>query len=61
MEKEEIDVDILDKTHIFHVGSLSLTEQPGKRIPHIMRPARQKKKEVLSRHDHELQSLFMEG
>ena len=25
MEKEEIDVDILDRTHIFHVGSLSLT------------------------------------
>ena len=25
MEKEEIDVDILDKTHIFHVGSLSVS------------------------------------
>lgn len=48
MEKEEIDVDILDKTHIFHVGSLSLTEQPA-RDTHIMRSGAQKKKEVLSR------------
>ena len=30
MEKEEIDVDILDKTCIFHIGSLSLTEQPAR-------------------------------
>ncbi|MDD2971268.1 MAG: carbohydrate kinase [Lachnospiraceae bacterium] len=30
MQKEEIDVDILDKTNIFHVGSLSLTDQPSR-------------------------------
>ena len=30
IEKEEIDVDILDRTHIFHVGSLSLTDQPAR-------------------------------
>ena len=30
MEKEEMDVDILDKTYIFHIGSLSLTEQPAR-------------------------------
>lgn len=30
IQKEEIDVDILDNTHIFHVGSLSLTEQPSR-------------------------------
>lgn len=30
IEKEEIDIEILDKTQIFHVGSLSLTEQPAR-------------------------------
>lgn len=30
MQKEEIDVDILDCTNIFHVGSLSLTEEPSR-------------------------------
>ena len=30
IEKEEIDVDVLDRSHIFHVGSLSLTEQPAR-------------------------------
>lgn len=30
IEKEEIDVDILDRTNIFHVGSLSLTSQPAR-------------------------------
>lgn len=30
LEKEEMDVDILDKTCIFHIGSLSLTEQPAR-------------------------------
>ena len=30
IEKEEINVDILDQTKIFHVGSLSLTEQPAR-------------------------------
>ena len=30
MEKEEMDVDILDHTGIFHVGSLSLTNEPSR-------------------------------
>lgn len=30
IQKEEIDVDVLDQTNIFHVGSLSLTEQPAR-------------------------------
>ena len=30
IQKEEIDVEILDRTQIFHVGSLSLTEQPAR-------------------------------
>ncbi|MBS4815061.1 MAG: carbohydrate kinase [Clostridium sp.] len=30
IQKEEIDIDILDNTNIFHVGSLSLTEQPAR-------------------------------
>lgn len=43
MEKEEIDVDILDKTHIFHVGSLSLTEQPARDTTHYaIRRAKEK-------------------
>lgn len=28
--KEEIDVDVLDNTNIFHVGSLSLTDEPAR-------------------------------
>lgn len=30
IQKEELDIDILDRTNIFHVGSLSLTEQPSR-------------------------------
>lgn len=30
MQKEEIDVDILDCTNIFHVGSLPLTDEPSR-------------------------------
>lgn len=30
IQKEEIDVDILDNTEIFHVGSLSLTSEPAR-------------------------------
>ena len=30
IEKEEIDIEILDRTQIFHAGSLSLTEQPAR-------------------------------
>ena len=30
IQKEEINIDILDNTHIFHVGSLSLTGQPAR-------------------------------
>ena len=30
IQKEEIDIDILNHTNIFHVGSLSLTEQPAR-------------------------------
>ena len=29
IQKEELDTDILDHTNIFHVGSLSLTDQPA--------------------------------
>lgn len=30
IQKEEIDIEVLDRTNIFHVGSLSLTDQPSK-------------------------------
>lgn len=30
IQKEEIDIEVLDRTNIFHVGSLSLTEQPAR-------------------------------
>lgn len=30
IQKEEVDVDVLDNTNIFHVGSLSLTDQPAR-------------------------------
>lgn len=30
IQKEELDIDILDRTNIFHVGSLSLTDQPSR-------------------------------
>lgn len=30
IQKEELNVDILDNTNIFHVGSLSLTDQPAR-------------------------------
>ena len=30
IQKEEIEIDVLDKTSIFHVGSLSLTAQPAR-------------------------------
>ena len=30
IQKEEINIDILDNTKIFHVGSLSLTDQPAR-------------------------------
>lgn len=30
IQKEEVDVAVLDHTHIFHVGSLSLTDQPAR-------------------------------
>ena len=30
LQKEEVDVDVLDRTNIFHVGSLSLTDQPAR-------------------------------
>lgn len=30
IQKEEVDIDILDNTNIFHVGSLSLTDQPAR-------------------------------
>lgn len=47
-KKKKSDVDILDKTHIFHVGSLSLTEQPARDTTHYA-IRRAKEKEVLSR------------
>lgn len=30
IQKEEVDVDVLDHTNIFHVGSLSMTDQPAR-------------------------------
>ena len=30
IQKEEIEIDVLDKTSIFHIGSLSLTAQPAR-------------------------------
>ena len=43
IEKEEINVDILDKTTLFHVGSLSLTEQPARNTTHYaIRRAKEK-------------------
>lgn len=30
IDKEEIDIDILDRTKVFHIGSLSLTNQPAR-------------------------------
>ena len=30
IQKEEVEIDVLDKTSIFHVGSLSLTAQPAR-------------------------------
>lgn len=30
IQKEEVDIEILDRTQIFHVGSLSLTDQPAR-------------------------------
>lgn len=30
IQKEEVDIDVLDYTNIFHVGSLSLTEEPAR-------------------------------
>lgn len=30
IQKEELDIDILDRTNIFHIGSLSLTDQPAR-------------------------------
>ena len=30
IQKEEIDVDVLDNTNIFHIGSLSLTDEPAR-------------------------------
>lgn len=30
IQKEEVDVDVLDYTNIFHIGSLSLTDQPAR-------------------------------
>lgn len=30
IQKEEVNIDVLDNTSIFHVGSLSLTEQPAR-------------------------------
>ena len=43
IEKEEIDIEILDRTQIFHVGSLSLTEQPARdTILYAIRRAKEK-------------------
>ena len=30
IQKEEVDIDLLDQTNIFHIGSLSLTDQPAR-------------------------------
>ena len=43
IEREEINIDILDHTNVFHVGSLSLTEQPVRGTTHYaIRRAKEK-------------------
>ena len=43
IQKEEVDIEILDKTQIFHVGSLSLTDQPARDTTlYAIRRAREK-------------------
>ena len=48
IEKEEIDVDILDKTQIFHIGSLSLTEQPARDTTHYAIQRAKEKGSIIS-------------
>lgn len=48
IEKEEISVDILDQTQVFHVGSLSLTEQPARDTTfYAIRRAKKRKCDLL--------------
>ncbi len=48
IEKEEIDGDILNQTHIFHVGSLSLTEQPARDTTHYAIQRAKEKGSIIS-------------
>ena len=48
IEKEELDVDILDKTQIFHIGSLSLTEQPARDTTHYAIQRAKEKGSIIS-------------
>ena len=45
IQKEEIEIDVLDKTSIFHIGSFSLTAQPT-RDTTLYAVKRARKKEV---------------
>lgn len=48
IETEEINSDILDKTGIFHVGSLSLTAQPARNTTHSMIQRAKEKGSIIS-------------
>lgn len=48
IEKEEINIDILDNTCIFHVGSLSLTEQPARDTTHYAIKRAKEKGSIIS-------------
>ena len=48
IQKEEIDVDVLDHTNIFHVGSLSLTDNPAKETTFYAVKRAKKKGSIIS-------------
>ena len=48
IQKEEIEIDVLDKTSIFHIGSLSLTAQPARDTTLYAVKRAQKKGSIIS-------------
>lgn len=48
IQKEEINADILDKSNVFHVGSLSLTAQPARDTTHYMIKRAKQKGNIIS-------------
>ena len=48
IQKEEINADILDKSNVFHVGSLSLTAQPARDTTHYMIKRAKEKGNIIS-------------